>query len=80
MSTRVDGATVLSCRAGEVDALAGAIRRGLDDPERRRRVGQAGRQRVVARWSWRRCAELTVEQYRAVLARRAATPGAAGRC
>jgi glycosyltransferase involved in cell wall biosynthesis len=75
-----DGETVLSCRAGDVGALAAALRRGLDDPDLRRRVGEAGRTRVVERWSWRRCAELTVDQYRAVLAQRVVTPGAAGRC
>jgi glycosyltransferase involved in cell wall biosynthesis len=51
--------------------LAGALRRGLDDAALRVRVGAAGRERVVERWSWRRCAELTVEQYREVLAMRA---------
>jgi len=75
-----DGDTVLSCRAGDVDALAAAIRRGLDNPALRQRVGQAGRQRVVERWSWRRCAELTVDQYREVLAMRAAGISAAARC
>ena len=63
-----DGETVLPCRAGDADALAATIRRGLDDPELRARVGAAGRRRVVERWTWRRCAELTVEQYREVLA------------
>jgi glycosyltransferase involved in cell wall biosynthesis len=63
-----DGDTVLQCPAGDADALAGAIRRGLDDAELRTRVGQAGRQRVVERWSWRHCAQLTVDQYREVLA------------
>jgi MMP alpha-(1->4)-mannosyltransferase len=67
-----DGDTVLSCRAGDVGALAATIRRGLDNPALRQRVGLAGRERVVARWSWRRCAELTVDQYREVLALRAA--------
>jgi glycosyltransferase involved in cell wall biosynthesis len=62
-----DGETVLSCRAGDVEALAAAIRRGLDNPPLRERVGAAGRTRVVERWSWRRCAELTVEQYQDVL-------------
>lgn len=66
--TGADGDTVLSCRAGDADALAVAIRRGLDDAELRTRVGATGRQRVVERWSWRRCAELTVDQYREVLA------------
>lgn len=63
-----DGDTVLSCRAGDADALAATIRRGLDDADLRLRVGAAGRQRVAERWSWRRCAELTVDQYREVLA------------
>ena len=30
-------------------------------------VGRAGRDRVTERWSWRRCAQLTVDQYREVL-------------
>jgi glycosyltransferase involved in cell wall biosynthesis len=63
-----DGDTVLQCAAGDPDALAETIRRGLDDAELRARVGAAGRRRVVERWTWRRCAELTVEQYREVLA------------
>ncbi len=63
-----DNETVLSCAPGDVDGLATTIRRGLDDPLLRQRVGAAGRKRVVERWSWRRCAALTVEQYREVLA------------
>ena len=63
-----DGDTVLQCAAGDAEALAATIRRGLDDPELRARVGANGRQRVLDRWTWRRCAELTVEQYREVLA------------
>ncbi|NBU55002.1 MAG: glycosyltransferase family 1 protein [Acidimicrobiia bacterium] len=65
--TGADGDTVLQCKAGDVEALASAVRRGLDDPELRTRVGANGRQRVIDRWTWRRCAELTVEQYREVL-------------
>jgi glycosyltransferase involved in cell wall biosynthesis len=66
--TGSDGDTVLSCPPGDVDALAAAIRRGLDDAELRARVGAAGRARVAERWSWKRCAQLTVDQYRDVLA------------
>ena len=62
-----DGETVLSCPPGDTDALAAAIRRGLDDEVLRTRIGQAGRSRVVERWSWRHCASLTVDQYREVL-------------
>jgi len=66
--TGTDGDTVLSCPAGDSDALAAALRRGLDDAALRERVGTAGRRRVVERWSWRHCAQLTVDQYREVLA------------
>ncbi len=63
-----DNDTVLGCKAGDVESLADAIRRGLDSAELRARVGAAGRQRVVERWSWKHCAQLTVDQYREVLA------------
>ena len=66
--TGTDGETVLQCPAGNADALAAAIRRGLDDAALRDRIGAAGRTRVVERWSWRHCAQLTVDQYRVVLA------------
>lgn len=62
-----DGETVLSCATADADALAAAIRRGLDDAELRQKIGRAGRQRVAERWSWRHCAQLTVDQYREVL-------------
>ncbi|MEQ8439988.1 MAG: glycosyltransferase family 4 protein [Ilumatobacter fluminis] len=66
--TGQDGETVFRCRKGDADDLAATIRRALDNPDARARVGEAGRQRVLERWTWRRCAELTVEQYREVLA------------
>ena len=66
--TGIDGETTLRCPAGDSDALAAAIARGLDSQELRDRIGEAGRQRVLERWTWQRCAELTVEQYRDVLA------------
>ncbi len=62
-----DGDTVLSCPPGDADALATALRRGLDDEQLRTKIGAAGRTRVAERWSWRHCAALTVEQYREVL-------------
>ncbi len=65
--TGVDNDTVLSCPVGDADALAAAIRRGLDSKELRDRIGAAGRARVVERWSWRHCAALTVDQYKEVL-------------
>jgi glycosyltransferase involved in cell wall biosynthesis len=66
--TGTDGDTVLQCPAGDKDALAATIARGLDDAELRARVGAAGRQRVLERWTWKKCAQETVEQYREVLA------------
>ena len=65
--TGLDNDTVLSCPAGDAEALAASIRRGLDNAELRNRVGAAGRSRVVERWSWKHCAQLTVDQYREVL-------------
>ena len=52
--TGVDGETVFGCKAGDVDSLAAAIRRGLDDPDARARIGAAGRQRVLDRWTWKK--------------------------
>ncbi len=66
--TGADGDTVLQCPAGDKDALAATIARGLDDAELRLRIGAAGRQRVLERWTWTKCAQQTVEQYREVLA------------
>jgi glycosyltransferase involved in cell wall biosynthesis len=66
--TGTDGETVLQCPAGDSDALAQTIRRGLDDAQLRARIGARGRQRVLDRWTWRTCAEMTVDQYREVLA------------
>ncbi|MEI8286361.1 MAG: glycosyltransferase family 4 protein, partial [Actinomycetes bacterium] len=65
--TGTDNDTVLQCPAADAPALAATIARGLDSAELRARVGEAGRQRVVSRWSWRHCASLTVDQYREVL-------------
>ena len=65
--TGADNDTVLSCPAGDAEALAASIRRGLDNAELRNRIGAAGRTRVVERWSWKHCAQLTVDQYREVL-------------
>jgi len=65
--TGTNGDTVVQCKAGDVDSLVAALRRGLADADLRTRIGANGRRRVVERWSWRHCAELTVEQYREVL-------------
>lgn len=67
-----DGEAALQVPPGDSSALAGALRRILDDPELGRRLGRGGRQRVLDRWSWRHTAEGTVAQYRLLLAARGA--------
>ena len=68
-----DNETALLVPPGNSEALAARIRTALDDAELRARIGAAGRQRVIDRWTWRHTAEGTVEQYRALLAESAAT-------
>ena len=62
-----DGETGLLVAPGDPSALAAALRRALDDGELRARVGAAGRERVLERFTWRKTAEGTVEHYRALL-------------
>lgn len=62
-----DGDTCIAVEPGNSDALAAGIRRALDDPEGAARIGHAGRERVISRWSWRHTAVRTVEHYRALL-------------
>jgi len=62
-----DGETGLLVPPGDPDALATTLRRALDDPELRARIGAAGRARVLERFTWRATALGTVEHYRAVL-------------
>ncbi len=62
-----DGQTCVSVPPGDSEALAAALSRVLDDPAMAARIGAAGRERVISRWSWRRTAEQTVEHYRALL-------------
>jgi glycosyltransferase involved in cell wall biosynthesis len=62
-----DGETGLLVPPADPSALAAALGRVLDDPELRERIGAAGRQRTLERFTWRRTAEGTVEHYRALL-------------
>jgi len=77
-----DGETALLVPPGDSGALAARLASALDDPELRARVGAAGRQRVIDRWTWRHTAVGTVEHYRALLAEtpeiQARRPGGAG--
>ena len=48
---------------GDVGELGHALEALLDDPERRDRMGRAGRERALAEFSWRAVAEATVAAY-----------------
>ena len=63
-----DNETALCVPPGDSAALAAKIALALDDPELRARIGAAGRQRVIDRWTWRHTAVGTIEHYRALLA------------
>jgi glycosyltransferase involved in cell wall biosynthesis len=51
-------------------ALAQAIQKLLADPGLRRRMGQAGRERIVAKFSWDAACGQMVALYREAIARR----------
>jgi glycosyltransferase involved in cell wall biosynthesis len=59
-----DGVTGLVVPRGDVPALASAIGSLLEDPERRRRMGIAGRRRAVEYFDWDRTAEQIEQVYR----------------
>ena len=62
-----DGETAVLVPPDDPPALAAAIGRLLDDPDGRRRLGAAGRERVLRRFTWRVTAEGTSDCYRSLL-------------
>ncbi len=52
---------------GDVEALAAALRKLLDSPAERARLGAAAWQRVQERFAWSAVARATVERYRAAI-------------
>jgi glycosyltransferase involved in cell wall biosynthesis len=69
-----DGETALLVPPGDPGRLATAMGRLLDDPQLRKRLGEAGRRRVLERFTWSATAAATAEVYREMLAvRRART-------
>lgn len=64
-----DGVDGLLVPFGDVSALAGALRRLLDDPALARRLGEAGRRKVLARYTWDRIVAQVEDLYGALLGR-----------
>jgi glycosyltransferase involved in cell wall biosynthesis len=62
-----DGVTGLLVPAGDANALRAAIERLLADPELRRRLGRAARERVRELCSWKRVTEATLDAYASAL-------------
>ncbi|MBT2528009.1 glycosyltransferase family 4 protein [Streptomyces sp. ISL-99] len=72
-----DGETCLAVPPGDAGALAAALGRLLGDPELRRRLGTAGRNRVLERFTWAKAAQGTAELYRERIAAHSAVRGGA---
>ncbi|MEA2434631.1 MAG: hypothetical protein QOG54_2088 [Actinomycetota bacterium] len=66
--TGPDGEAAIVVSPGDAEAMAAALRRLFDDPALRGRLGRAGRERVLQRFTWRAAAEATVEVYRRAIA------------
>ncbi|MFD5753016.1 glycosyltransferase family 4 protein [Streptomyces sp. NPDC127033] len=73
-----DGESCLAVPPGDAGALAAALGRLLDDAELRARLGAAGRERVLARFTWARAAQGTAELYREAIARQGKGPTRGG--
>ena len=66
----VEGETGILVPPRRPDLLREALKRLLVDPELRRSMGSAGRERIQALCSWERVTDLTLTAYRAALAKR----------
>ena len=77
----VDGRTGILVPPRDPVAIARAVRSLLDSPEQRAAYGRAGRERVLAHYTWDRVAASTAQIYARVMAARVAadqsliTPG-----
>lgn len=72
----VDGETGRIVEIGDVEALSGALALLAGDPEQARRLGEAGRTRVLERFTWERVTARMLEhiQARVASSRRRAAP------
>ena len=59
--------TCLAVPPGDSDALADQIKYAFQNPDLCRKIGLAGRQRVIEKWSWRESAITTAEHCRRLL-------------
>jgi len=73
------GRTAWLVEPGGVDALAGGLRRLIDDPQLRCALGAAARQEAVTRYTWHEHTRRTIERLQEVVAvsARAARPATA---
>jgi glycosyltransferase involved in cell wall biosynthesis len=55
---------------GDTEALTASLAGLLDDPDRRRRLGRAGRERVLREYSWTAVAAATAHRYAEVIEQR----------
>jgi glycosyltransferase involved in cell wall biosynthesis len=67
--TGPDGEAALLVPPGDAEALAAALRRCLEDPQLRLRLGRAGRRRAIERFTWRAAAAATADVYREAIER-----------
>ncbi|MXW42089.1 MAG: glycosyltransferase family 4 protein [Acidimicrobiia bacterium] len=68
-----NGETCITVPPGDAEALTAALRQVLDNPEFASRIGTAGRERVLERWSWHHTAAKTEQQYLEMLIQRQAS-------
>ena len=62
-----DGDAARLVSPGNAEELAAAVKLLLDDATLRKRMGEAGRRRALERFTWRRAAQATADEYRKVL-------------
>ncbi len=70
----VDGETGLLTEAGNVDSLAGALARVVDDPKLRERLGRLGRQRAEQEYAQSRWRTAHLALYRKLLENKGLAP------